>query len=50
MEVWFYEHSSIYDFANEKKVPILSNWVNFYKGKKYGVGLIVRELKDSEVG
>jgi len=50
MQVWFYEHSTIYAFADERKVPTLSSWVNLYKGKKYDAGVMVRKLKDSEVG
>ncbi|KAJ8420215.1 hypothetical protein Cgig2_021429 [Carnegiea gigantea] len=41
--------NGIYAFADEKRVPRLSSWVNFYKGKKYHTGVVVRELKDSEI-
>ena len=50
MQVWFCEHSIIYAFADERKVPRLSSWVNWYKGKKYDAGVVVRKLKDNEVG
>ena len=48
--MWFYEHSTIYAFANERKVPRLTSWVNLYMGKKYDAGVVVRKLKDGEVG
>ena len=50
MQVWFYEHNSIYSFADERRVPRLSSWVNLYKGKKYDTGVVVCKLKDNEVG
>ncbi|KAJ8447197.1 hypothetical protein Cgig2_030428 [Carnegiea gigantea] len=46
--VWFYEHFSIYAFADERRVPRLSSWVNLYEGKKYDTAVVVRKLKDSE--
>ncbi|KAJ8421347.1 hypothetical protein Cgig2_027955 [Carnegiea gigantea] len=49
-QVWFCEHSIIYAFADERKVPRPSSWVNLYKSKKYVAGVVVRKLKDSEVG
>ncbi|KAJ8422468.1 hypothetical protein Cgig2_017475 [Carnegiea gigantea] len=48
MSVWFYEHSSIYAFTDEKRVPRLSSWVNFYQSKKYDPTFVVPELKDSK--
>jgi len=48
--VWFYEHSSIYAFANERMVPRLNSWVHLYKGNKYDAGVVVHKLKDNEVG
>ncbi|KAJ8443352.1 hypothetical protein Cgig2_015833 [Carnegiea gigantea] len=50
MQVWFYEHSSIYAFVDERRVPRHSSWINLYKGKKYDAGVVIRKLKDSEVG
>ena len=49
MQVWFYEHNSTYAFTDEKRVPRLSSSVNFSKGKKYDVGVVVRRIKGSEV-
>ncbi|KAJ8447136.1 hypothetical protein Cgig2_022865 [Carnegiea gigantea] len=49
LQVWFYEHSTIYAFTDERSVPRLSSWVNLYKGKKYDAGIMVRKLKDSEI-
>ncbi|KAJ8420936.1 hypothetical protein Cgig2_032134 [Carnegiea gigantea] len=48
-DVWFYKHSSIYTFVDEKRMPRLSSWVNFYKDKKYDAGVMVHELKDNEI-
>ncbi|KAJ8427775.1 LOW QUALITY PROTEIN: hypothetical protein Cgig2_002925 [Carnegiea gigantea] len=42
-------YSSIYAFADEKRVPRLSGWVNFYEGRKYDAGVVIRNIKDSEV-
>ncbi|KAJ8430117.1 hypothetical protein Cgig2_007090 [Carnegiea gigantea] len=50
MQVWFYNHSSIYAFADERMVSRLGSWINLYKGKKYDTGVVVRKLKGSEVG
>ncbi|KAJ8429906.1 hypothetical protein Cgig2_025336 [Carnegiea gigantea] len=49
LQVWFYEHNTIYAFAIKRKVPRLSSWVNLYNGKKYDGGVMVRKLKDSEL-
>jgi len=48
--MWFYEYSSIYVFANEKRVSRLSSRVNFYEGKKYDAEVAARNIKDSVVG
>jgi len=50
MQVWFYEHTSIYAYGDERCTPRLRSWVNFYKGKNYDARVVVRQLKDSEVG
>ena len=48
--MWFYEHNTIYAFADERKVPRLSSWFNLYKDKKYDARVVVRKLKGREMG
>ncbi|KAJ8422510.1 hypothetical protein Cgig2_010631 [Carnegiea gigantea] len=49
LQVWFYEHTNIYSFGDDKCVPRILSWVHLYKGKKYDVRLVVAAIQDSQV-
>jgi len=44
-----YEHTTKFDKSNEKMVPKICNWANFYQGKKYDARLVLASMKDKEV-
>jgi len=44
-----YEHSSKFDEGNERSVPRICSWANFYHGKKYDARLLLASMKEKEV-
>ncbi|KAJ8428408.1 hypothetical protein Cgig2_024554 [Carnegiea gigantea] len=50
LQVWFYEHTSLYAHADEKCVPRIASWVNLYISRKYDAGELISSIEDNQVG
>ncbi|KAJ8438683.1 hypothetical protein Cgig2_011866 [Carnegiea gigantea] len=49
VSVWFYEHTNIYLFVDDKCPPRISSWVHLYKGKKHDAREMVAGIQESQI-
>jgi len=48
-QVWFYEHTNLHAYADEKCVPRIASWVNLYVSQNYDATVLISSMKDNQV-
>ncbi|KAJ8430687.1 hypothetical protein Cgig2_018413 [Carnegiea gigantea] len=48
VQVWFYEHKTLYAHADEKGVSCIASWVNLYIGYQYDAAQLISTIKDNQ--
>ncbi|KAJ8426097.1 LOW QUALITY PROTEIN: hypothetical protein Cgig2_001265 [Carnegiea gigantea] len=46
--VWFYEHTNLYAYVDEKCIPRIASWVNLYIGHSYDATVLISSMEDNQ--